>query len=110
MSHKVSYASKIIDLVINGFSPNYVSSHLHICYHSIVEILIREKFIGFSNTYCVDSLDRFRRSVVDKVKKYICILQKGYHSKENNIIIQYANKFVQQLGMGDPTTCVYQIT
>ena len=23
--------------------------------------------------------------------------------------IKYSNKFVQKLGMGDPTTCVYQI-
>ena len=43
----------------------------------------------------------FRRSVVDKVKTDICILQKGYHSKEIKIKIQYANNF-------DPTTCVYQ--
>ena len=31
LSQKVSYASNIIDPVINGFSPNYVSSNLHIC-------------------------------------------------------------------------------
>ena len=36
LSRKVSYASKIIDLVINGFIPNYESSHLHICGHSII--------------------------------------------------------------------------
>ena len=29
--------------------------------------------------------------------------------KINNIKIKYANKFVQKLGMGDPTTCVYQL-
>ena len=69
---------------------------------------IRENFIGFSNTSHVDSLNRFRRSVVDKVKSDICILQKCYDSKENNIIIQYANEFVNKLGMGYPTTCVYQ--
>ena len=33
---------------------------------------------------------------------------KGYHSKENNIKIKYANKLVQKLGMGDTTACVYQ--
>ena len=56
----------------------------------------------------VDSLDMFRRSVVDKVKTDICILQKGYHSKEDNMKIQYAYNSVQKLGMCDPTTCVYQ--
>ena len=40
---------------------------------------IREKCIGFSNTYHVDSLDRFRVSVVDKVKTDRRFLQKCYH-------------------------------
>ena len=35
-SYKFSYSSKIIDLVINAFSPNDESIHLHIYYHSIV--------------------------------------------------------------------------
>ena len=47
LSQKVSNASNIIDLVINGFSPNYISINLHIYYHSIVTFRIREKFIGF---------------------------------------------------------------
>ena len=36
LSSKVSYASKIIDLVIDGFSTDNESSQLHICDHSIV--------------------------------------------------------------------------
>ena len=78
MSQKVSNASKIIDPVINGFIPNDESSYLHICDHSIFTFGIRQIYIGFSNTYNFDSLDRFRRSVVDKFKADICILQKGY--------------------------------
>ena len=66
----------------NWFSPNDVSSHLQICDHSIVTFGIIEKSIGFLNTSHVDSLDRLRISIVDKVKPYICILQKVYHSKE----------------------------
>ena len=31
-----------------------------------------------------------------------------YRSKENNMIIQYANEFIEKIGMGDPTTCVYR--
>ena len=84
MSQKVSNASKIIDPVINGFSPNDVSSHLHICDHSIVIFGRGEIYIGFSNTPHVDSLYRFIISVLDKVKTDICILQKGYDSKEKN--------------------------
>ena len=38
----------------------------------------------------------------------MCLKKQGDHSKENNMEIQYANEFVEQLGMGDPTTCVYQ--
>ena len=82
LSHKVSYTSKIIDLIIDGFSPNGESSHLHIRDTSIVTFGIREKCIGFSNTSRVDILDIFRRSFVDKVKSDICILQKGCDSKE----------------------------
>ena len=81
MSQKVSNASKIIDPVINGFSPNDESIHLYICYHSIFTFVIIESCIGFSNTSRVDSLDRFRISVVDKVKTDICILQKDFDSK-----------------------------
>ena len=33
---------------------------------------------------------------------------KEYYSKENNMKIQYENKFIQKLGMVDPTTFVYQ--
>ena len=58
---------KIIDPVLNVFSPNYVSSYFHIYDHSIVIFGIREECIGFSKTSRVDSLDRFIRSVVNKV-------------------------------------------
>ena len=81
MPQKFNNDSKKIDPVINGFSPNDVSSHLHICDHSTVTFGTREKYIELSKTSHVDSLDTFRRSVVDKVKTDICILQKGYHSK-----------------------------
>ena len=64
--------------------------------------------IGFLNTSHIDSLYRFIWSVVDEVKSDICILQKGFDTKENIIKIKYANNFVQKLGMGDPTTCVYR--
>ena len=75
---------------------------------SIVTFGIREKFIGFSNTSRVDSLYRFRRPVFGNFKSDICILQKGCNPEENNMKIQYANDFVNKLGMGDTTTCVYQ--
>ena len=41
LSRKLSYASKIIDPVINVFIPNDVSSNFHICDHSIVTFGIR---------------------------------------------------------------------
>ena len=40
-SQKVIYASKIIDMVINGLSSNDLLSHVHICDHSIVKFDIR---------------------------------------------------------------------
>ena len=80
LSQKVSYDSNIIDLIINGFSPNDISSHFHICDHSIVTFGITEKHLGFSNDSHVDSLDRFRRSVVDKVKQDISSKRKLYEN------------------------------
>ena len=78
LSHKVSYASKIIDIIINGFIPHEVIIHLYICYHSIVLFL----FLGISNTYRVDSLDRFRKSVVDKVKTEVYIFLNNITQKK----------------------------
>ena len=73
LSQKVSYASKIIDTVINIFSPNEVTSHLHICDKSITTFGIRGLFLGFSNTSHVDSLDKFIKSAVDKFRTEVCI-------------------------------------
>ena len=56
-------------------------SHLYICDNSIVTFGIRKKCIGFSNTSHIDTLEKFRKSVVDKVKSEICILQRGCDSK-----------------------------
>ena len=76
MSQKVGYASKIIDPVINVFIPNDESINLQICDQSIVTFVIREKYIGLSKTSHIDSLERFRISVVDKVKPDTYILKR----------------------------------
>ena len=74
LSQKVSYASMKVDLVMNVFSPNEVDCCLHICDLSIITYVKKEFCWGFSNTSRVNSLDSFRKSVVDKVKLDICIL------------------------------------
>ena len=107
MSQKVRYASLKIDPVINGFNPNEVKSHFHICDHLIVTFFIRGLCLVFSNTSHVDSLDRYRKSFVGMVKIDVCIHEKKNNSTENNMRIQYANECFQNLGMGDPTTCIY---
>ena len=33
---------------------------------------------------------------------------RGKNSKENNTRVQYVNEFVQNLGLGDPKTCLHQ--
>ena len=63
------------NLVINGFIPNDVKFHLDIYDHSIVTFGIRGLCLGFSNTSYVESLDMFRKSVVDQVKLDMCILK-----------------------------------
>ena len=81
LSLKVSCASKIIDPVINGFSPNELTSHFHIYDHSIFSFGIGWLFLVFSNTSHVDSLDRFIKLVVYKVKREKCILKTENNSK-----------------------------
>ena len=61
LSHKFSCASKTIDPVLNRFSPNDVTSHLHICNQSIVTFGIGVLCLEFLSTSHVDSLDRFRK-------------------------------------------------
>ena len=73
MSHNVSYASKKVYPVINGFNPHEVRIHLHICDHSIVKFGIRGLCLGFSSTSHVGSLDRFRKSVGDKFRTELSI-------------------------------------
>ena len=75
LSQKVKYASKIINPVINESSTNEVTSHFYICGHSIVTFGIKGLCLGFSNTSYVVSLDKFRKSVFDKVKTEVCILK-----------------------------------
>ena len=53
---------------MNVFSPHKVRNILYICDHSIDTFFMREICLGFSNTSRVDSLDRFGKSVVSKVK------------------------------------------
>ena len=76
LSRKVSYAYMMVDTVINGFIPNEVISHLQIFDHSMIFFGIIGFCLGFSNTSHVDSLDRFRKSVVKKVKLDINHLMK----------------------------------
>ena len=64
----MGYIQKSIDQDINVFSPIEVKVHFHVCDHSIVTFVQRGLCLGFSKTSNVGSLDRFRKSVVDKVK------------------------------------------
>ena len=58
----------VIDPDIRGFSPDKVKIHLHTFDHSSITFGIILLCLGSSNTSHVDSLDRFRKTVVDKVK------------------------------------------
>ena len=73
MSQKVIYESNIIDPVINGFIPHEVRIHFHIFYYLIITFFINGLFLGFSDTYRVDTLYRFRKSVSYKVKTEVVI-------------------------------------
>ena len=64
----------VIDIIMKGFSLNKAKGHFHTCDHSIVTFVIIGCCSGFSNTYHVDSLDRFIKLVVNKVKVDILIL------------------------------------
>ena len=71
LSQKSSYDSMIIDPVINWFIPNWLSVHLHICYHSIITFGGKGFCLGFSNTSYVYNLDSFRKVVVEKFHNFI---------------------------------------
>ena len=76
LSQKVSYDFIIIDLVLNVFSTNKLSSHLIICDQLVISFGKRGFCLVFSNTSHVDSLDRLRKPVVGKVIFYIRMLKK----------------------------------
>ena len=82
LSQKVSYASMIIDTVISGISPNEEKHYLHNCDIWIINFGKRSLFLGFSNTYHVDSLDRFRKVVIENVINIIETLNK----RDNNCL------------------------
>ena len=95
MSQKFSYASRMIDIGINEFSTNGVRSNFRIYDHSMTTFIKIGFCLGFSNTSHVDILDRFRKSVVDKVKHEIIILINQKHSEEDTMKIKYANEFIE---------------
>ena len=63
----------------------------------------------FSKISHVESLDGFRKSGADKVKLDINILMKQKNYKEEKTRIEYANKFIKNMVLGEPTTCFYQV-
>ena len=73
LSQKFSFDFKIIDPVDNGFSPNEIIINFHIYDQSIVTFGLRGLCLWFLNTSHVNSLYRFRKLVVEKVKIYLCI-------------------------------------
>ena len=46
--------------------------------------------------------------MVDKVKLDMHVLKKQKYPKRENMKIKYANKFIQNMGLGYPTTYFYQ--
>ena len=83
--HKISYASIMIGPDIIVFSPNEVRSHFQICDNPMITFGKRGLCLGFSKNSHVDSLDRFKISVVEKVKLDIYHLTKQKHSKEEKM-------------------------
>ena len=75
LSQKVSYVYMQIDPVIDEVSPNGLISGFHIYDHSIVTFGIRGFYLGFSKTSHAESLDRFRKLVVHRVKLDISVLK-----------------------------------
>ena len=105
LSQNVSYHSMVIGPVIIGFSPNEEISHLQIFDHSIITF---EKFyfcLRFSNTSQVDSLDRFRKVVIENFHNAIEIKIKHCFKEDEKLI--YANGFIYNMGLGNTIRCVY---
>ena len=56
-----------MDQVISRFIPNEKIDHLYICNHSIITFGGGGFFMGFLDTNHVDSLDRFRKFLIEEV-------------------------------------------
>ena len=95
----------VIGPVIIGFSPNEEISHLQIFDHSIIHFGKFYFCLRFSNTSQVDSLDRFRKVVIENFHNAIEIKIK-HCSKEDEKLI-YANGFIYNMGLGNTIRCVY---
>ena len=67
----------LIDPVISGYIPSIVSILLHICDHLVISFGEKSFCLGFSNTYHVDSLDRFSKVFVEKVHNAMDTLKGG---------------------------------
>ena len=109
LSPNFTYAYIMIDPVNNLFCLNKVRIYFQICDLSMFYFWKICLCLRFSNTSNVDSLDRFRKLVVDKVKLDLIIWMKQKHSKEYEMKIKYANIFIQNMELGDRTTYFYQI-
>ena len=81
LSYTVSYASMIIGPFISGFAPNEVRNNFQICDNSMITLGKRGFCLVFSEISRVDSLDRFRGVVVEKVHNYIDNLKKKHFSR-----------------------------
>ena len=68
---------------------------------------IRSLCLGVSNIFYFESLDSFRKSVVDKVNFDIHMFKKDNYYKEDNMKIKYPNAFNMELV--DPILSVYQL-
>jgi len=90
-----------------GLCPNSKISHIHVCKNSIVTFGEKDFVLGFANTLHVDRTDRFSDSVQQDVLQHLKDHDKSTY-KNDELNCAYAESFVKTIGLGVPTTCVYQ--
>ena len=90
-----------------GLCPKAGISHIHVCKNSIVTFGEKDLVLGFANALHVDKTDRFSDSVQHNVLELLKVHDDST-DKRDVLKCAYAESFVKTIGLGVPTTCVYQ--
>ena len=104
---KVYYSEAIIDPLINGIFIGSTRKRINICSKPIVILKKKNISLGFCNTSNVDDSDKYAPTLQEFPKKQFM----PYMTDNQDLMsarASYGHMSTRNLGLGNPTTCVYQ--